>query len=208
MDIYLINSKNQNELKFIKDFSKILSKDKSVLILSFERNKDCNIEDLFDMGGMITYDICDYFLDLVGLEKIIRKTYGNIDFAIAPLINSKYKIKKEDISNLLEKINYYDVLIVKGLDKDLIDDKKIIQIIDESEINEDFDSDYFFIESNDKYFDIREYRDEIFAKSSKFLGLKSKDTSYENIISNLLDDKNENIEKIGFFEKLKKKLAK
>ena len=73
-DIYLINSKNQNELKFIKDFSKILSKDKSVLILSFKRNKDCNIEDLFDMGGMITYDICDYFLDLVGFEKIIRKT--------------------------------------------------------------------------------------------------------------------------------------
>ena len=108
----------------------------------------------------------------------------------------------------MEKINHYDVLIVNGLDKDLIDDKKVIQIIDESRINEDFVSDYFFIETYDKYFDIREYRDEIFAKSSKFLGLKSKDTSYENIISNLLNDKNENIEKIGFFEKLKKKLAK
>ena len=106
------------------------------------------------------------------------------------------------------KINYYDVLIVNGLDKDLIDDKKVIKIIDESKINENFVSDYFFIESNDKYFDIREYRHEILAKPSKFLGLKSKDTSYENIISNLLNEKNENIEKIGFFEKLKKKLAK
>lgn len=208
MEVFLINSNIESDLDFIKEFSKKLSENKSVLLLSFTRKENKNIEDLYDMGGMITYDICDYFLDLVGFEKIIRKTYGNIDFAIAPLINSKYKIKKEDISNLLEKINYYDVLIVKGLDKDLIDDKKVIQIIDESKINENFVSDYFFIESNDKYFDVREYRDEIFAKSSKFLGLKSKDTSYENIISNLLNDKNENIEKIGFFEKLKKKLAK
>ena len=208
MEVFLINSNIESDLDFIKEFSKKLSENKSVLLLSFTRKENKNIEDLYDMGGMITYDICDYFLGLVGLEKIIRKTCENIDFAIAPLINSKYKIKKDDISSLLEKINYYDVLIVNGLDKDLIDDKKIIQIINESEINEDFDSDYFFIETYDKYFDIREYRDEIFAKSSKFLGLKSKDTSYENIISNLLDDKNENIEKIGFFEKLKKKLAK
>lgn len=208
MEVFLINSNNNSNLSFINEFSKKLSKNKSVLLLSFTRDKNENIEDLFDMGGMITYDICDYFLDLVGLEKIIRKTCENIDFAIAPLINSKYKIKKEDISNLLGKINYYDVLIVNGLDKELIDDKKVIQIINESEINEDLDSDYFFIKTYDKYFDIREYRDEIFAKSSKYLGLKSKDTSYENIISNLLDDKNENIEKIGFFEKLKKKLAK
>ena len=99
METFLIKSNKQNDLKFIEDFSKTLSKNKSVLLLSFTRNKGENIEDLFDMGGMITYDICDYFLDLVGLEKIIRKTYGNIDFAIAPLINSKYKIKKEDISS-------------------------------------------------------------------------------------------------------------
>ena len=50
MEIFLIKSNKQNDLKFIEDFSKTLSKNKSVLLLSFTRNKGENIEDLFDMG--------------------------------------------------------------------------------------------------------------------------------------------------------------
>ena len=159
------------------------------------------------MGGMITYDICDYFLDLIDLDKIIVKACENIDFAIPPLLNSKYQIKKEDISKLLEKINTYDYLIINGLDGSLIDDKKEIQIISENQIEKEINADYFFINSYDKYFDIREYRDEILGKSSKFLGLKEDGSTYDRIISNILEDKSEDIQKIGFFEKLKKKLA-
>ena len=106
MEVFLINSNNNSNLSFINEFSKKLSENKSVLLLSFTRDKNENIEDLFDMGGMITYDICDYFLDLIDLDKIIVKACENIDFAIAPLINSKYQIKKEDISKFLEKINF------------------------------------------------------------------------------------------------------
>lgn len=205
MEVFLINS--NNNLGFIDEFSKKLSKNKSVLLLSFTRDKNENIEDLYEMGGMITYDICDYFLDLIDLDKIIVKACKNIDFVIPPLLNSKDQIKKEDISRLLEKINTYDYLIINGLDESLIDEKKEIQIISENQIKEDIKSDYFFINSYDKYFDIREYRDEILGKSSKFLGLKEKDSSYDKIISNILEDKSEGIQKIGFFEKIKKKLA-
>lgn len=205
MEVFLINS--NNNLGFIDEFSKKLSKNKSVLLLSFTREKNENIEDLYEMGGMITYDICDYFLDLIDLDKIIVKACENIDFIIPPLLNSKYQIKKEDISKLLEKINTYDYLIINGLDESLIDEKKEIQIISENQIKEEIKSDYFFINSYDKYFDIREYRDEILGKSSKFLGLKEKESSYDKIISNILEDKNEDIQKIGFFEKIKKKLA-
>ena len=207
MEVFLINSNIESELDFIKEFSKKLSENKSVLLLSFTRNKNENIEDLYDMGGMITYDICDYFLDLIDLDKIIVKACENIDFAIPPLLNSKYQIKKEDISKLLEKINTYDYLIINGLDGSLIDDKKEIQIISENQIEKEIKADYFFINSYDKYFDIREYRDEILGKFSKFLGLKEDGSTYDRIISNILEDKSEDIQKIGFFEKIKKKLA-
>ena len=207
MEVFLINSNIESELDFIKEFSKKLSENKSVLLLSFTRNKNENIEDLYDMGGMITYDICDYFLDLIDLDKIIVKACENIDFIIPPLLNSKYDVKKEDVSKLLEKINTYDYLIINGLDGSLIDDKKEIQIISENQIEKEIKADYFFINSYDKYFDIREYRDEILGKSSKFLGLKEDGSTYDRIISNILEDKSEDIQKIGFFEKLKKKLA-
>lgn len=207
METFLIKSNKQNDLKFIEDFSKTLSKNKSVLLLSFTRNKGENIEDLFDMGGMITYDICDYFLGLIDLEKITLNPLENIYFVISPLINSKYQVKKEDISKLLDQIKSYDYVIIKGLDENLLDDKKEIQIINEDEIEYDFKSTYFLVESNDKYFDIREYREKILEKPSKYLGLKKKDSTYEKIISNILEDKNEEIQKIGFFEKLKKKIS-
>ena len=207
MEIFLIKSNKQNDLKFIEDFSKTLSKNKSVLLLSFTRNKGENIEDLFDMGGMITYDICDYFLGLIDLEKIILNPLENIYFVISPLINSKYQVKKEDISKLLDQIKSYDYVIIKGLDENLLDDKKEIQIINEDEIEDDFKSTYFLVESDDKYFDIREYREKILEKPSKYLGLNKKDSTYEKIISNILEDKNEEIQKIGFFEKLKKKIS-
>lgn len=207
METFLIKSNKQNDLKFIEDFSKTLSKNKSVLLLSFTRNKGENIEDLFDMGGMITYDICDYFLGLIDLEKITLNPLENIYFVISPLINSKYQVKKEDISKLLDQIKSYDYVIIKGLDENLLDDKKEIQIINEDEIEDDFKSTYFLVESNDKYFDIREYREKILEKPSKYVGLKKKDSTYEKIISNILEDKNEEIQKIGFFEKLKKKIS-
>ncbi len=207
METFLIKSNKQNDLKFIEDFSKTLSKNKSVLLLSFTRNKGENIEDLFDMGGMITYDICDYFLGLIDLEKIILNPLENMYFVISPLINSKYQVKKEDISKLLDQIKSYDYVIIKGLDENLLDDKKEIQIINEDEIEDDFKSTYFLVESDDKYFDIREYREKILEKPSKYLGLKKKDSTYEKIISNILEDKNEEIQKIGFFEKLKKKIS-
>ena len=207
METFLIKSNKQNDLKFIEDFSKTLSKNKSVLLLSFTRNKGENIEDLFDMGGMITYDICDYFLGLIDLEKITLNPLENIYFVISPLINSKYQVKKEDISKLLDQIKLYDYVIIKGLDENLLYDKKEIQIINEEEIEDDFKSTYFLVVSDDKYFDIREYREKILEKPSKYLGLKKKDSTYEKIISNILEDKNEEIQKIGFFEKLKKKIS-
>lgn len=207
MKVFLINSKNHNEGKFIKELSDKLSEDKSLLLLSFQRQKDENIEDLLDMGGMITYDICDYFLDIVGLDKIIKKYKENLDFAISPLVQGKYDIKKEDIDKLLKEVSKYDYLIIYGLDSKLLDEKKEIQILNEEELEKEINSDYFCIESDDKYFDIREKRDLILGKSSKFIGLKTKNNSYDKIISNLLEDKKEEIDKIGFFEKLKKKLA-
>lgn len=207
MQIYLIEGKLEYRLPFLNNLSKDLSKDKRCLLISFKRNTSLNLEDIYDMEGMITYDICDHFLNYVSLENVINKADENIDFIIAPLLEDKYEIKKDDINKLIEDLSCYDYFIFDNLAKNMIENKKTITIVSDEDINKKIDADYFFIEAEDG-FDERIVRNEILEKSSKFLGVKRKNEDYIDIINNLKDDKKADIEKLSFIEKIKMKFKK
>src|SRR5690625_1218756 len=124
MQVYLVKGEDDLRLDFIKDLAnKLNSKDEKTLLLSFQRTKDKNKEDIFDMAGMVSYDICDYFLEYIKLDKLITKGNDKTDFIIPPLVENKHEFKKEDIDNLLENLSDYDNIIIDGLDSKLLDKK-------------------------------------------------------------------------------------
>lgn len=207
MQIYLIEGKSESRLNLMKELGEKISKKSKTLILSFKRSKDVNIEDLFDMGGMIAYDICDYFLSYIELENLLIKVNEDLYFSIAPLLENKYELKKEDIKNILEKLKAFDYLVIDGLDKNMLEEKKVVEIIEEDRISENCDSDYFIIEAKDD-FNPRLVRNEILGKSSKFIGIKNKIGTFDTLLDNLIEDRKADIEKLSFIEKIKLKFKK
>lgn len=207
MQVYLVKGEEDLRLDFIKNLAdKLSSKDKT-LLLSFHRSKNKNIEDLFDMAGMISYDISDYFLEYIKLDKLITKGNDKTHFIIPPLLENKYEFKKEDIDSLIKNLSDYDNIIIEGLDSNLLDKKKTIKVIKDDQISENIKSDYFIIYAT-KDFDARLKRDEILEKDSKFLGIKKEDKDYDKILKNLKEDKKEEIGKLSLIEKIKMRFTK
>lgn len=207
MQVYLVKGEEDLRLDFIKNLAdKLSSKDKT-LLLSFHRSKNKNIEDLFDMAGMISYDISDYFLEYIKLDKLITKGNDKTHFIIPPLLENKYEFKKEDIDSLIKNLSDYDNIIIEELDSNLLDKKKTIKVIKDDQISENIKSDYFIIYAT-KDFDARLKRDEILEKDSKFLGIKKEDKDYDKILNNLKEDKKEEIGKLSLIEKIKMRFTK
>lgn len=207
MIIYSVEGKEEDRLSFIKNLSKDLSEDKKCLLISLKRNSNLNIEDIYDMEGMITYDICDYFQDYLSLSDVINEADDNIDFIISPLLEDKYDIKKEDLNKLIKDLSSYDYLIFDNLGKNYIENVKSIKIINNDEVDNEIDTYYFYIEA-DNNFDQRTKREEILGKSSKFLGLRKENEPYKEIINNLKNDNKADIEKLSLIEKIKMKFIK
>lgn len=206
MKVYLIEGVNNiGKTEFSSLLGKKLSKNKKTLIIGTKRSEKSNIEDYYDKAGMISYDIGDYFLDYVDLDTVINKAGKNLDFIISPLINSKYEIKKEDIGKLLENLSY-DYVIFDSLDPNLLDQQATrVKILGEDQIGESIGGQYFFVNKVKEDFDERLFKDELLQSEGKYLGFVNKNGSYNNVLSNLLNEKEEPIESIGFFEKLKMK---
>ena len=170
MKIYLINGENNiGKTDFAVNLSERLAQNEKVLLTSFFRDEKQNLEDFFGKDGMISYDIADYFLGFAGLDRVIVNENSNLSFIIPPLLEDKYDFKVEDVYTLIDIIDS-DIVIIDNLDLDIKGAVKI-DIISEKDIDKDLNSDYFFINKASQDFDIRNYKNKIDGKNSKFLGL-------------------------------------
>lgn len=203
MKTYVINGpKGVGKTDFSVNLAEYLQKNSKVLLLQAKREANSNIEDYFQKDGMITYDLGDYFSSLAPLSKVLVNESNNLDFIISPLMEDKYDLTKEDMDKLISQISY-DYLILDGVDKSFIDEKVSVDIIGEVDLDYVKDSDAFFINKVSEDFDVRNIKNEIESKSSKFLGTVKNDEYFNLIIENLLNDKPVAIPKLGFFERLK-----
>lgn len=208
MKVYVINGpKAIGKTDFSVNLAEFLQQNNKVLLLQAKRATTSNIEDYFQKDGMVTYDLADYFTGLAPLETVLVHESQNLDFIISPLLEDKYDITGEDINNLLNSVNY-DYVIIDGVDKNLVANKTSIDIIGENDLNLVNDSDAFFINKTSEDFDIREYKDTIDSKSSRYLGSVKTGEYFKNVIENLVADRAVEIPKLGFFEKLKASFRK
>lgn len=208
MKVYVINGpKAIGKTDFSVNLAEYLQQNNKVLLLQGKRATTSNIEDYFQKDGMITYDLADYFTGLAPLERVLVHENDNLDFIISPLLEDKYQINGEDINNLLNNISY-DYIVIDGVDKNLISNKTSVDIIGENDLGLVNDSDAFFINKVSDDFDIRNHKDTIDAKSSKYLGTVKNGEYFKNVIENLIAGNEVEIPKLGFFEKLKASFRK
>lgn len=205
MKLYLVEGKEEmGKTEFACLLADKISKNNKTLLIGTKRSETFNIEDFYKKDGMITYDICDYFLEYADLKTIINKETDKLDFIISPLVNGKYQINKEDIDKLLANLSY-DCVIFVGLDKSFLKESTSILLVGENDLDQVIESDYFFINKAREDFDPRFLKEEISSKDSLYLGYVNDRGSYNNILDNLLKGQAEEIGNIGFFEKLKMK---
>lgn len=208
MKVYVINGpKAIGKTDFSVNLAEYLQQNNKVLLIQGKRATTSNIEDYFQKDGMITYDLADYFTGLAPLERVLVHENDNLDFIISPLLEDKYQINGEDINNLLNNISY-DYVVIDGVDKNLISNKTSVDIIGENDLGSVNDSDAFFINKVSDDFDIRNHKDTIDAKSSKYLGTVKNGEYFKNVIENLIAGNEVEIPKLGFFEKLKASFRK
>lgn len=207
MQIYLINGKNDiGKTDFAVNLAERLSENKKVLLTSFFRDENSNIEDFFKKDGMVSYDISDYFLKICDLDRVIVNENNTLSFIIAPLVEDKYEFKVDDVYNLIDEVES-DIIIIDNLDLKIKDAIKI-DIISKEDIDKDLNSDYYFINRVDESFDPRPLKDKLEGKKSKYLGYVKEDEYFKKVIDNLLLGQAEPIEQIGFFEKIKRIFSK
>jgi hypothetical protein len=203
MQIYVINGPDGiGKTDFSVSLAENLKNSNKVLLIQGKRKAASNIEDYFNKDGMITYDIADYFTELAPLSMVVINQYDNLDFIISPLLEDKYEIKSEDITKLLSDVSY-DYVIINGIDKNLLLDKYVIDIVGENDLSYVSDSDAFFINRVSEDYDVRKYKDQIDSKSSKFLGTVKEGEYFQKIIENIENNNTVEVAKIGFFERLR-----
>lgn len=208
MKIYVINGpKSIGKTDFSVNLAEFLQQNNKVLLLQGKRATTSNIEDYFQKDGMITYDLADYFSGIAPLETVIVHESENLDFIISPLLEDKYQITSEDINKFLSELNY-DYVVIDGIDKNIINNKISVDIIGENDLNLVNDSDAFFINKASQDFDIRNYKDTVDSKNSKYLGYVKEGEYFKTVIENLVAGNEVEIPKLRFFEKLKASFKK
>ena len=206
MKEFLIKGENSiGKSLFAKKLAQKLSDNNKIIIIEFERSPKENIEDYFDMAGMISYDIADHFLNYTNLNRLIKKACDNIDIIISPFVKDKYEIKKQDIEKLIKELDSYDIGIFIGLEEAFLNQCRTIEIISENQVDKNINSDFYFINKCTKEFDPRVYKELLEAKPSKYLGFVRENETFDHILDNLINNSEEKIEKIGFFEKIRMK---
>ena len=198
----VIGGKGYGKTDFAVNLAEYLQKNGKVLLIQGKRCENANIEDFFQKDGMITYDLADYCTKLAPVDKVIVKESENLDFIISPLLEDKYELTKEDLYRLMSEVSY-DYFIFDNVDKNLLEEKTVIEIISQDAVGNEIDADAFFINKVDDDYDIRFDKQIIDSKSARFLGTVKNGEYFDDVIDKLVNDTRVEIPKLGFFEKLR-----
>lgn len=207
MKVYIVNSQiDKDRVKFAVSLAERLKKTGKTLLISTKRNES-NIEDYYGKDGMITYDLADYLKGVNDFKEVRVREDENLDFLIAPLIEDKKEIDKEDMDKILKEEGYKN-LIIDSLDLKLADDKKSVFIVEAGNFPETIAEDSFFINGTSPDTDIRLSKEKIESYGKNYLGNVNLGQGFDKQIDNFINDNYVIVPDLTFFEKLKMKFKK
>ncbi|MDU2559125.1 MAG: hypothetical protein E7C95_09210 [Anaerococcus prevotii] len=207
MKVYIINSQiDKDRVKFAVSLAERLKKTGKTLLISTKRNES-NIEDYYGKDGMITYDLADYLKGVNDFKEVRVKEDENLDFLIAPLLEDKKEIEKEDMDKILKEEGYKN-LVIDSLDLKLVDDKKSVFIVEAGNFPETIAEDSFFINGTSPDTDIRLSKEKIESYGKNYLGNVNLGQGFDKQIDNFINDNYVIVPDLTFFEKLKMKFKK
>ncbi len=207
MKVYIVNSQiDKDRVKFAVSLAERLKKTGKTLLISTKRNES-NIEDYYGKDGMITYDLADYLKGVNDFKEVRVREDENLDFLIAPLIEDKKEIDKEDMDKILKEEGYKN-LVIDSLDLKLADDKKSVFIVEAGNFPETIAEDSFFINGTSPDTDIRLSKEKIESYGKNYLGNVNLGQGFDKQIDNFINDNYVIVPDLTFFEKLKMKFKK
>lgn len=207
MKVYIVNSQiDKDRVKFAVSLAERLKKTGKTLLISTKRNES-NIEDYYGKDGMITYDLADYLKGVNDFKEVRVREDENLDFLIAPLIEDKKEIDKEDMDKILKEEGYKN-LVIDSLDLKLVDDKKSVFIVEAGNFPETIAEDSFFINGTSPDTDIRLSKEKIESYGKNYLGNVNLGQGFDKQIDNFINDNYVIVPDLTFFEKLKMKFKK
>lgn len=207
MKVYIINSQiDKDRVKFSVALAERLKKTGKTLLVSTKRNES-NIEDYYGKDGMITYDLADYLKGVNDFKEVRVREDENLDFLIAPLLEDKKEIDKEDIDKILKEEGYKN-LVIDSLDLKLVDEKKSVFIVEAGNFPETIAEDSFFINGTSPDTDIRLSKEKIESYGKNYLGNVNLGQGFDKQIDNFINDNYVIVPDLTFFEKLKMKFKK
>lgn len=207
MKVYIINSQiDKDRVKFAVSLAERLKKTGKTLLISTKRNES-NIEDYYGKDGMITYDLADYLKGVNDFKEVRVREDENLDFLIAPLLEDKKEIDKEDMDKILKEEGYKN-LVIDSLDLKLVDDKKSVFIVEAGNFPETIAEDSFFINGTSPDTDIRLSKEKIESYGKNYLGNVNLGQGFDKEIDNFINDNYVIVPDLTFFEKLKMKFKK
>ena len=207
MKVYIINSQiDKDRVKFAVSLAERLKKTGKTLLISTKRNES-NIEDYYGKDGMITYDLADYLKGVNDFKEVRVKEDENLDFLIAPLLEDKKEIDKEDMDKILKEEGYKN-LVIDSLDIKLVDEKKSVFIVEADKFPETIAEDSFFINGTSPDIDIRLSKEKIESYGKNYLGNVNLGQGFDKQIDNFVNDNYVIVPDLTFFEKLKMKFKK
>ncbi|WP_306485778.1 hypothetical protein [Anaerococcus sp.] len=207
MKVYIINSQiDKDRVKFAVSLAERLKKTGKTLLISTKRNES-NIEDYYGKDGMITYDLADYLKGVNDFKEVRVKEDENLDFLIAPLLEDKKEIDKEDMDKILKEEGYKN-LVIDSLDIKLVDEKKSVFIVEADKFPETIAEDSFFINGTSPDTDIRLSKEKIESYGKNYLGNVNLGQGFDKQIDNFVNDNYVIVPDLSFFEKLKMKFKK
>lgn len=187
---------------FAIDLANRLGQDKKTLILPLKREEDINLEELLDKDGLISFDLGDYLNETVDLSKVLVKEKENLYFIIYPLLEDKVKLKPADIQKLVTEGGFDQVIVINPPFPLELGEKSVdlIYFADLSYV----ESEYFALQNIEM--DDRLFKSDLEGGNSKYLGFYNEETG--EAVDNFFKGQPKEIEKLGFFQRLRLKKNK
>lgn len=137
--IYISSEDKTRKYLYISSLSSFLSKDKKVLIINMEGNRDLEI--YFEIEDYIIYDYLDYFSGICDLDQSTLELNDNLMIMPSAYKRDKYIMENEDFSKI-DNILEFDYIIINS-------NEGILKNIKEIDIIADY---VFKVDNGNKYF--------------------------------------------------------